>query len=540
MISHQCPWTRGLAFFTACALVTTIAANVHAELLRNNLISYWQLNDGPGTTAADTAATLAGGGGSVADDGMLRGSPTWISGIFGAGVQFDGATQDILIPNSADMDIGSNAVTLSAWVKLDQLPSGITGSFGGILDSTVDNYVMYLDKGNNELRFKVTDNAGVTTGAHPGIPASMLNTTDWLHVMGVYDGSQGSVKIYLNGNLVDIGSMSTLVQTVRTGQVASIGAEPAATSPFTPTAGRFFQGAVADVALWKRALGGAEAQYLYNGGAGNSVASANPDIAPLPGLTPMQPSVQPVIYYSLNGDVKNYGTGGSALDATFHDGPDASGPQFATSVVGQGLDLRGNPTGTNSTSSNGDFLSVNYTLPEQGTISMNFQDMDWFSFNSLWSNSVNANAWEAWIYGNANDPPGRLAARANSATNAASLDFLLQLLGPDAESAPHHVAFTWDRNGATSLNKLYVDGVLREQFVENWLAPGSIFYIGGGFGAVSGANHLGKGIYDEVRVYDVPLSDAEILSLSEVPEPGSLVILALAMLIPCLFRSRKG
>src|SRR5690606_23560512 len=101
-----------------------------------------------------------------------------------------------------------DGVTVSAWVKLDQLPSEITGSFAGIFDSLPDNYVMYLDKGNNELRFKATNAAGVSTWnvQHPGVPASLLNTTDWLHVMGVYDGAKGFSKIYFNGQLADLTS----------------------------------------------------------------------------------------------------------------------------------------------------------------------------------------------------------------------------------------------------------------------------------------------------------------------------------------------
>lgn len=506
------------AFIVAFSIVGVPIS--HAALLQDGLISYWPLNEGVGATANDLAPS-----GSVADNGTLRSSPAWINGIFNAGLQFTG-TEDVFIPASSDMDVNSNALTLSAWVKLDKLPGDASlPSFAGIVDSATDNYNLYLDKASSELRFKVTDNAsptGVTTGAHPGIPASMLNTNSWQHVMGVYDGSQGSVKIYLNGNLVDIGSMPTNVQLVRTGQITGFGSAPAATSPFAPA--NLFQGAIADVALWNRALDGADAQYLYNGGTGNKVGAANPNIAPLPPISPAPLTTQPVIYYRLDGDLKNYGTGGAAYDASFNDGPDATGPHFAASKVGQGLDLRANPVSTNSTATNGDYLSVNYTLTDKGTISMNFQDMTWFDFNTLWSNSVHGNAWEAWIYA-----VGRLASRANENSGNNNLDYYLPLQGAGAAAAPHNVVFTWDRNGTLSSNKIYVDGVLREQFVETWRAPGTTFFVGGGLGVTGGANHLGKGIYDEVRIYDVVLSENEVLSLAQVPEPASFAVLSLAL-----------
>lgn len=140
--------------------------------LHNGLISYWALNEGTGTVAHDT-----GPAGIVVDNGQLRNLPTWINGILGAGVQFNGTNQDILLPSSADMNVGAAAVTLSAWVKLDVLPANQSGAFAGILDSNTDSYVLYLDKSANEMRFKVTTAGGAAE--RPGVPADMLNTASW-------------------------------------------------------------------------------------------------------------------------------------------------------------------------------------------------------------------------------------------------------------------------------------------------------------------------------------------------------------------------
>jgi len=517
-------WAKVVVLTVALAM-SAATQQAHAINLQNGLISYWPLNEGSGAVANDAAA------GGVVDNGEIRNAPAWTNGKFNAGLQFTG-TQDVLIHPSADMDIGTSAVTLSAWVKLDKLPGDLTlPDFAGILDAPTDAYVMYLDRAAAELRFKVTDNAAVTTGAHPGIPASMLNTTDWLHVMGVYDGNRGSVEIFLNGNRVDIGSIPTNVKTVLAGQRGSIGAQPNAASPYTAT--RQFQGGIADVALWNRPLGGAEAQYLYNAGTGNAVGAANPDIVPLPPIGPTTPAAQPVIHYRFDGNLLNHGTGGAPLNAVLNDGPDASGPQFAGAKIGQGLDLRGNPNSTNSTATNGDYLSVNYTLPDTGTIALNFQDMTWFDFNTLWSNSVHGNAWEAWIYG-----VGRLASRTNDATGNNNLDYYLPLVGDAA--TPHHVALTWERSGTNMSSKIYVDGVLREQFVEVYKAPGSILYVGGGIALAGTANHLGKGVYDDFRVYDVALSESQILSLAQIPEPSSVLMAGLGFVFAVVnLRSSK-
>lgn len=271
-----------VSFFVAAWTALASVGYAAGVPLHDGLLSYWSLDDNLGNIAHDT-----GPAGSVADNGQVRNSATWIDGIFGAGLQFNGTNQDVLIPNSADMNIGTSAVTLSAWVKLDALPSDLAGPYAGIFDSAADNYILYLDKGSNELRFKVTTASNVAE--RPGIPGDMLNTTDWLHVMGVYDGSRA--KIYFNGNLVDSHTAAGLNGLVRPGQISGIGSQPANTAGNSPS--NLFKGSIADVALWNRPLGLAEAQYLYNGGMGNAVGAANPSIEPI--APPLPPTGDRVI-----------------------------------------------------------------------------------------------------------------------------------------------------------------------------------------------------------------------------------------------------
>ena len=170
-------------------------------------------------------------------------------------------------------------------------------------------------------------------------------------------------------------------------------------------------------------------------------------------------------------------------------------------------------------------------MPQSGTIELTFTADRFFNFQTLWSNSVHGNAWESWIYSD-----GRLSARANNSASANDLDFFLPIVGGDDPSkATYHVAYTWERNGAQVNGKLYVDGVLREQAIGPWLDPGATVFIGGGIGLVGGANHLGGGVYDEFRIYDVALTEGEILFRSQaVPEPTSVALAGLGLtLLAC-------
>lgn len=485
-----------LAKWLLVVAVIGLSSSVRAELLHSGLISYWPLSEGSGTTAGDV-----GPAGFVADNGQLRNDPTWINGQFGAGLQFSG-TQDVLIPASTDMDINASAVTLSAWVKFDQLPSELTGSFSGIYDSGPDNYVIYLDKGSNELRFKSTVEGGAFE--RPGVFAKHLDTTSWHHVMGVYDGSKGSMEIYFDGELADRASAFGLLHgVVRAGQVASIGGQAGAEPPHELA--NPFHGGIADVAVWNRPLGLAEAQYLYNNGTGNAVGAANPNITPV-SVTPTQPIAQPVVYYNFDGNLDNHGTGGSAFNATLHDVPGRNDNLYTTSQFGQGLDLRENPEAAFSDDEGGDFLSVNYTLPDSGTIAMRVQiEAPLYNYNSLWSNSSHENDWEAWIYGD-----GRIAARLDRSSGFLSYNVFLM----DDQLGEHHYAYSWERDGDSVESRLYIDGVLQGTTIAAWRDPGDTVFIGGGLGPPN-ANHLARALFDEVRIYDTALSEAEILYLSQ-------------------------
>ena len=185
------------------------AYNLDAPLASSfpqGLTASWRLDEGLTNTAATTLLATASD---------THGTPTapspeaaWMDSTqarFGGALWVNG--QDIFgrIPASDTLDINTNRVTLSLWVKLEQLPSDIAESFGGIYDSVEDSYAIYLDKTAGELRFKVTDANG--QAARPGIPQNQLKTGEWLHVITVYDGQAssgaGEARIYPNGELAD-------------------------------------------------------------------------------------------------------------------------------------------------------------------------------------------------------------------------------------------------------------------------------------------------------------------------------------------------
>ena len=258
------PWTvRGVP----PPIVITTNPPPTPTYLDDRLVAYWRMDDGL-TNAFATVVADSNGTNHAAfmrNDGISH----WISAStakLGGSLQLPGVNAYVNILSNANFNINTNELSFSTWARLDQLPAQLATSFGSIYDSTTDCYVLYLDKANNELRFKITDANG--HAARPGIAAAFLQTNQWLHIAAVYNGNAGSAgraTIYLNGALLDthVGNDSApgsgLTASVKSGQVASMGREG-------PTGGNYFSGMVDDFALWKRALTQTEIQKIFNGG----------------------------------------------------------------------------------------------------------------------------------------------------------------------------------------------------------------------------------------------------------------------------------
>lgn len=205
------------------------------------LIAYWDCNEGVGSFLTDSSGN---------SNTASLSNTSWVVGQKGSGLDFNGTSSFASIPLSSSLDLTGDAVSLSVWLKLDLLPSGITGSFGPVFDSDQDSYILYLDQSNAELRFKVTDNDGDTE--RPGIPETLLNTTDWINVVGVYNGDEA--MIYLNGVLADY-HVNTSLDNLEPGQVPRIGEND----------GFFFDGGVDEFKVFDRALSRDEVELMYQG-----------------------------------------------------------------------------------------------------------------------------------------------------------------------------------------------------------------------------------------------------------------------------------
>ena len=194
------------------------------------LMTHWSFDENSGSSTQDLSQN---------GNDLNTSNASWTTGISGSALNFDGFNDFVTVTPTPSLNISLDAVSMSVWVKLDQLPSQITDGFGPIYDSDEDYYILYLDKNNEELRFKVKDENGLT--ARPGIPQSQLILNQWIHIAAVYNGKEA--MIFLNGELMDSHTTSGIGE-LGTNQSAELGRNN----------GNYFKGSIDEFRIYDRPL----------------------------------------------------------------------------------------------------------------------------------------------------------------------------------------------------------------------------------------------------------------------------------------------
>ncbi len=169
--------------------------------------------------------------------------------------------------------------------------------------------------------------------------------------------------------------------------------------------------------------------------------------------------------------------------------------EYVPGMLGQGLRL----SGTQDPSDN-DFVAVDYTYADRGTVSLWFKPEQIYNYNAILDNVVEANDWEMWIYST-----GEFSARLQSG--------YLRGFWMEQDNW-YHIVMTWRRNPedpARVDEQLFINGELVAENLDNdWVDPGNQLYLGGGHPDQDDCN----GILDDFRIYERPLTRAEIRVLA--------------------------
>jgi hypothetical protein len=231
----------------AAALVTA-AITASPALAVTSPVGKWTLDEGAGARVAD--------GSGNGNNGVLSGGASWVPGISGSGLSFDGSGEVKVADNTALEP--SSTVTVSVWIKHAGSPGGFRyvlakGANGCIAAS----YGLYTGPGGG-LEFYVSEGHGSVYARSPDAGQRVWDDS-WHLAVGTYDGS--TVRLYVDGAQVGSGTSwpGSLEYLLPNSNDFYMGNYPGCSD-------HEFVGDIDDVRVWSRALGSDEISGLLNTG----------------------------------------------------------------------------------------------------------------------------------------------------------------------------------------------------------------------------------------------------------------------------------
>ena len=211
------------------------------------LISRWELDEGSGTIAHDSAGS---------NHGTIHGAQ-WTTGQAGGALNFDGINDYVEVPNNESQQIKTNQLTVTGWIKLDEDIGNRQRKLICKLQTTLISWGLsvcgngYSGCTGNQVLFNDSNGSTYSVCLSP----TNLDLHKWYHI-AVTD-TAGAIRIYLNGQLDHsceggYGIPSNINASILIG----------CTNP----AQLFFKGLVDDAMIFDRALSAEEIQQLYQSG----------------------------------------------------------------------------------------------------------------------------------------------------------------------------------------------------------------------------------------------------------------------------------
>lgn len=218
--------------------------------LLDDLVGYWRLDDGAGSTVARDWSGNGNDGTLVS----LDAGTVWVPGRAAGGLAVESAGYVNVVP-SASIDSITDKVTIAGWAYLE----GTIMDYATIASRedamTIDqHYHISIDGNELPVSFVKTESGGVRLTIRT-TPAPKVRAM-WVHIAGTYDGA--TARLYFNGQQVDSQALT--------------GRFVADTTPFIlgangngPDMGvtERFPGKIDEIMLYRRALSATQVAQLY-------------------------------------------------------------------------------------------------------------------------------------------------------------------------------------------------------------------------------------------------------------------------------------
>ena len=180
---------RGTTYYWRVDEVQPDGSVVSGELWSFNtgrLVAWWKLDDGSGDIAVDSS--------SNGHNGTLVGDTSWVDGIVGGALAFDGDGDYVDISKDPNFDI-KNQITVSAWIKV----SAFDREWQAIVAKGDRAWRLQRNWDKNTLEFACSGLVVPGTDWGQIYGTTDVNDGHWHHVAGVYD--EEKLYLYIDGNL---------------------------------------------------------------------------------------------------------------------------------------------------------------------------------------------------------------------------------------------------------------------------------------------------------------------------------------------------
>jgi hypothetical protein len=235
--------------FVAAALLTA-ALMASPALASTTPVGVWKLDEGSGLRIGDSSGS--------GNNGVVSGGVSWVKGISGSALSFDGSSAEVKIADNTVLE-PSSTVTVSAWIKR----AGSPGNFRYVLAKGANgciaaSYGLYTGP-DGGLQFYVSQGHGSIYARSPDAGRQIWDA-NWHLAVGTYDGS--TIRLYIDGVELGTGTpwVGTLEYLLPNTNDFYIGNYPGCTD-------HEFLGAIDDVRVWDQTLGSPEIAGLLPSGA---------------------------------------------------------------------------------------------------------------------------------------------------------------------------------------------------------------------------------------------------------------------------------
>ncbi|MBP7050026.1 MAG: hypothetical protein KBE65_03335 [Phycisphaerae bacterium] len=171
-------WTKATTIVAAVLVMSIVSSAMAGQL------GYWAFDEGTGTAAKDSSGN--------GNNGRFVSAPTWVDGILGKALQFDGVDDYIEVPHSAKLIPTTGKATVSVWINAQRHP-GPSGAWQGILAKGGDPRLYNIYTHESQTLHFSTGPSGAYIGSNS---TGTVPLNEWVHVVAVVNNSH---QYYING-----------------------------------------------------------------------------------------------------------------------------------------------------------------------------------------------------------------------------------------------------------------------------------------------------------------------------------------------------